>query len=166
MNSSLVQPVLALLGYPIVGNPSQYVVEQALLHHQLDCRYLSFDVPPEKLGDAIRGCRRWVSGVGIARRRIKRRPWTPPPPYTYRRVCGCSELHLSRRRVPGRREYGRQGFLEALRRRLDPAGKRIVLLGTNYTPGQSRSSWRRPGRPRSRWSPKTRNRAVCWSNCL
>ena len=53
-NPSL-QPILALLGHPIGGNPTQYMTEKAFLHHELDWRYLTLDVSPEELGDAVRG---------------------------------------------------------------------------------------------------------------
>ena len=57
MSSSAVQPLLALLACPVGGNPTQYMVEKAVAHHDLDWRYLTFEVSPEDLGDAVRGLR-------------------------------------------------------------------------------------------------------------
>ncbi len=54
INPSL-QPILALLGHPVGGNPTQYMTEKAFLHRGLDWRYLTLDVSPEELGDALRG---------------------------------------------------------------------------------------------------------------
>jgi shikimate dehydrogenase len=52
-----VQPLLCLLAYPVGGNPTQYLVERVFAHHDLDWRYLTFEVRPEDLGDAVRGLR-------------------------------------------------------------------------------------------------------------
>ena len=41
----------------MAGNPAQYVMERAFAAAGLDWRYLTFDVAPEDLGDAIRGMR-------------------------------------------------------------------------------------------------------------
>ncbi len=57
MSSSAVQPVVALLTDAVGGNPTQYMVETALAHHDLDWRYLTFEVTAEDLGDAVRGMR-------------------------------------------------------------------------------------------------------------
>ena len=59
---SPVQPVLVLLGHPIGGNPTQYMMEKALNHHHCDWRYLTVDVCPENLEDAVRGIR----GLGFS----------------------------------------------------------------------------------------------------
>ena len=53
-NPSL-QPILALMGHPVGGNPTQYMTEKAFLHRELDWRYLTLDVSPDELGDALRG---------------------------------------------------------------------------------------------------------------
>jgi shikimate dehydrogenase len=57
MSSPAVQPLLALLAWPVGGNPTQYVIEQTFAHHELDWRYLTFEVGPESLADAVRGLR-------------------------------------------------------------------------------------------------------------
>jgi shikimate dehydrogenase len=49
--------LLCLLAYPVGGNPTQYLVERVFAHHDLDWRYLTFEVRPEDLGDAVRGLR-------------------------------------------------------------------------------------------------------------
>ena len=57
MSSSSLQPILALLGDPLGGNPTQYMTEKAFRHHELDWRYLTLEVCPEDLEDAVRGMR-------------------------------------------------------------------------------------------------------------
>ena len=57
MSSPAVQPILALLAHPVGGNPMQYVVEKAFARLNLDWRFLSLEVAPECLADAVRGMR-------------------------------------------------------------------------------------------------------------
>ena len=59
MSSSAVQPLLAMLAHPVGGNPMQYMIEKASAHHDLDWRYLTFEVGPDSLADAVAGCGRW-----------------------------------------------------------------------------------------------------------
>ena len=70
MSSPAVQPLLALLACPVGGNPTQYVIEQTFAHHELDWRYLTFEVGPEKLGRRRAG----IAGVGLSRRSIRDAP--------------------------------------------------------------------------------------------
>ena len=57
VSSPAVQPILALLACPVGGNPRQYVVEKAFAHLNLDWRFLSLEVAPAGLADAVRGMR-------------------------------------------------------------------------------------------------------------
>ena len=41
----------------VAGNPTQYMMEKSFVHHGLDWRYLTLEVSPENLGEAIRGVR-------------------------------------------------------------------------------------------------------------
>ena len=51
------QEFLCCLGQPVAGNPTQYMMEKAFEAAGLDWRYLTCEVPPEKLADAMRGLR-------------------------------------------------------------------------------------------------------------
>lgn len=55
MEESAIPPLLGIIGHPIAGNPMQFAIEQALSAAKLDWRFFSFDVPAERLADAIRG---------------------------------------------------------------------------------------------------------------
>jgi shikimate dehydrogenase len=46
-----------LLANPAAGNPTQYLVEQAFAQAGLDWRFMTFEVEPERLVDAMRGLR-------------------------------------------------------------------------------------------------------------
>ncbi len=54
MANNALQEMVALLGYPVVGNPTQYVVEQAFARIGLDWRYLTLEVAPENSGNPTR----------------------------------------------------------------------------------------------------------------
>ncbi|MCA9122325.1 MAG: shikimate dehydrogenase [Planctomycetaceae bacterium] len=45
------------MGQPVAGNPTQFMIERAFVAAGLDWRYLTLEVPPENLEDAIRGVR-------------------------------------------------------------------------------------------------------------
>jgi hypothetical protein len=56
------EPIIAVIGHPIAGNPSQFAVERALREMKLEWRVLSFDVDPEDVAAAIEG----FSVIGVA----------------------------------------------------------------------------------------------------
>ena len=49
------EPVVAVIGHPIAGNPSQFAIERALMSMQHSWRVMSFDVLPEQVGAALDG---------------------------------------------------------------------------------------------------------------
>ena len=49
------EPIIAVLGHPIAGNPSQFAFESALQSMELDWRVVSFDVSPEDIPAALQG---------------------------------------------------------------------------------------------------------------
>lgn len=51
------QPIVVLMAGSAAAQPSQYVMERAIRHHDLDWRYLTAEVAPERLGDALAGVR-------------------------------------------------------------------------------------------------------------
>ena len=56
MHSSL-QETTFLFGQPVAGNPTQFMIERAFAAAGLDWRYLTLEIAPEFLGDAVRGAR-------------------------------------------------------------------------------------------------------------
>src|SRR3569623_42491 len=51
------QELTACFGKPVAENPTQAMIEPAYRHHGLDWRYLTIEVDPAELGDAVRGAR-------------------------------------------------------------------------------------------------------------
>ena len=49
------EPVVAVIGHPIAGNPAQFAIERALLSMKLPWRVMSFNVPPDRVATALDG---------------------------------------------------------------------------------------------------------------
>ena len=115
---------------PAAENPTVAMVEAAYRHHGLAARYLNCEVAPEALGDAVRGARAmgWVGfncsiphkvaviehldGLGASAE-----------------VIGAVNCVVARDgRWIGENTDG-QGFLEALKTVVDPAGRSLVIFG-------------------------------------
>ena len=128
--SSSVQPILVLLGQHVAGNPTQFMMEKAFARHEIDWRYLSLEVAPEDLSDAIRG----LKAMGFRGGNLDDPHKQAAPPLLDRvsevaqKTGAINCWTREGRELVGENTEGR-GFLDALRRRIDPAGKRFVLLG-------------------------------------
>jgi shikimate dehydrogenase len=127
---SPLQEICALLGEAVAGNPTQYMMEKLFGHHGLDWRYLTLEVTPENLGDAIRGIR----ALGFRGANITK-PHKVPVLQHLDRLSEAAALIgavncITRdgRQLVGENTDGK-GFLESLRGVTDPRGKRVVLLG-------------------------------------
>ena len=57
MSSHPQQDVCCLMGDPIAGNPTQYMLEKAIAAGRLDWRFLTFDIPAVDFEGALRGAR-------------------------------------------------------------------------------------------------------------
>ena len=51
------QELTAAFGQPISENPTQVMIEAAYRHHNLDWRYLTIEVGPDDLEDAVKGAK-------------------------------------------------------------------------------------------------------------
>ena len=129
MTSPAVQPILALLAYPVGGNPTQYVVEKAFAHINLDWRFLSFEVAPDGLADAVRGMRAMgFHGGSIAnphRRAVL--PLLDDATHVAALLGSVNFVRGVENHLLGDNTEGR-GVLEAIRRLADPAGKHCLVL--------------------------------------
>jgi shikimate dehydrogenase len=124
------QEIVCCLGQPVAGNPNQFMMERALSAAGLDWRYLTLEVPPQRLADAVRG----LKGLGFRGASITL-------PHQVAAAELMDELTPSAAAIGavncviqddgkliGENTDGK-GFLEALRAKCDPMGKRIVVLG-------------------------------------
>ena len=55
-NQSLLEK-FCLIGQPVAGNPTHYMIEQAIRQASVDVRFLTFEVSIDEFGDAMRGIR-------------------------------------------------------------------------------------------------------------
>ncbi len=130
MSSSAVQPLLALLASRVGGNPTQYMFEQAFAHHDLDWRYLTFEIAPENLGDAVHGMRALGFHGGHCADPHKQAvlPWLDRTTETAAMVGTVNLIFRDEDALVGENTEGK-GVVQTIRGVLHPAGKRVVLLG-------------------------------------
>ena len=110
-HSPPIQEIVAVFGQPVAGNPTQYMMEKAFAQVGLDWRYLTLEVAPEDLGDAIRGMR--AMGFRGCNLTIPHKVAVIPASRSHQRsglADGRGQLRQSRRRRAGRRKHRRQGF--------------------------------------------------------
>ncbi len=124
------QEIVALVGYPVAGNPTQYLMEKAFGRAGLDWRYLSLEVSPEKLSDAVRGMRamRFRGGNFTMPHKAAVVGLLDDLTEAARLMGAVNCWKLQSDRLLGDNTDGK-GFLQSLRTLIDPAGKRFVVLG-------------------------------------
>lgn len=124
------QELTGCFGQPVAENPTQAMVEAAYRHHGLDWRYLTIEVAPDGLADAVRG----VRAMGFA-------GFNCTIPHKVAVIEHLDRLGESaslmgavncvvRRddELVGENTDGK-GFVESLKTLTDPGGKSVVIFG-------------------------------------
>jgi shikimate dehydrogenase len=114
----------------VAGNPTHYIIEQAFAHRGLDWRFMTFEVEPAQLGDAIRGIRALgFRGVKIAE------PFHEPvieflDDLTERaKRCGSVNcLTADGQKLTGDNTAG-AALVDLVRQHLNPSGVTAMLFG-------------------------------------
>lgn len=115
---------------PAAENPTVAMIEAAFRHHGMNWRYINCEVPPELLGDAVRGA--WAMGWEGFNCSL------PHKVAVIEHLTGLGEsarimqaVNCAVREADGFRGENTdgKGFLQSLRERVDPAGKTMVLFG-------------------------------------
>ena len=115
---------------PAAENPTVAMVEAAYRHHGLNWRYINCEVPPERLGDAVRGARamgwagfncslpnkveviQYLDGLGESAE-----------------IMGAVNCVVRRdEQYIGENTDGK-GFLSSLLEKVDPRGRAVVMFG-------------------------------------
>jgi shikimate dehydrogenase len=128
--SGSLQEIVCCIGHPVAGNPSQFILERAFAALGLEWRYLTLDVTPEQLADAVRGMR--AMGFRGSSIQLPHRVAVVP---LVDRLGEAAEMTGSVSCIvrEGDEFVGENtdgpAFLAALRESLDPAGKKFVVLG-------------------------------------
>lgn len=118
------------MGQPVAGNPTQFMMQRALVDAGLDWCCLTLEVAPEDLADAIRGARAMgFRGINLT---------LPHKVAALELLDGLSDaarlmgavncIHRVDRQLWGENTDGK-GFLQSLGEVAEPAGKRVLLLG-------------------------------------
>lgn len=118
------------MGQPVAGNPHQYMMEKAIGAAGLDWRYLTLEVAPESLADAIRGIR--AMGFRGAHITVPHQSAVLAHLDDVSRVARLvGEVNCVTRqddRLVGENTLGK-GFLQCLRAICEPAEKRVLIVG-------------------------------------
>jgi shikimate dehydrogenase len=111
-------------------NPTVAMIEAAYRHHGLDIRYINCEVPPELLGDAVKGARAmgWI-GFNCS---------IPHKVSVIQHLDGLGESAavmgavncavLRNGKFIGENTDGK-GFLQSLQEVIDPKGKTVIMFG-------------------------------------
>ena len=124
------QELTAVFGKPVAENPTQAMVEAAYRHHHLPWRYLTIEVAPDGLADAVRGAR--AMGFAGFNCTIPHKVAVVPlldEVAESARLMGAVNCVVRRgERLVGENTDGK-GFLVSLRQLIEPRGSRFVILG-------------------------------------
>jgi len=124
------QELTAAFGQPISENPTQVMVEAAYRHHGLDWRYLTIEVAPEGLAEAVAGAKSMgFRGFNCT---------IPHKVSVIDHLDGLGEsaevmgavncVVIEDGKLIGQNTDGK-GFVSSLRELTDPAGQRVVIFG-------------------------------------
>ncbi len=134
MPDSPTQPIVCCIGQPVAGNPTQFMMERAFAAAGMDWRYLTLEVPPDQLGQAVLG----VRAMGFLGANITN-PHKAAVIQHLDKVDESTELtglascvtrsgqHLIGENIDGK------GFFQALRPKVDPTNKKVVIMGAGST---------------------------------
>jgi shikimate dehydrogenase len=124
------QEIVSVFGQPVAENPTQHMIEAAFRHHGLDWRYLTLEVSPADLADAVRGLR--AMGFRGGNLTIPHKVAVIPHLNRTTEAAGLmGAVNCILREgdeLIGENTDGK-GFVQSLREVTDPRGKRIVMFG-------------------------------------
>ncbi len=130
MTSSALQEVVAMLGCPAAGNPAQYLFERLFEATGLDWRFLTLDVAPDQLADALNGVQalnfRGCLLAGPLRSAALPFLASSSPAATFSAAASLVERQASG--LVGHMTDGR-GMMEALRAHIDPTTMHVLIVG-------------------------------------
>jgi shikimate dehydrogenase len=129
-HSPAIQEIVAVFGQPVAGNPTQYMMEKAFAQVGLDWRYLTLEVAPEDLGDAIRGMRAMgFRGCNLTiPHKVAVIPLLDRSSEAASLMGAVNCVNRVGDELIGENTDGK-GFVQSLRGVTDPAGKQVVILG-------------------------------------
>jgi shikimate dehydrogenase len=130
VSHSAIQEIVAVFGQPVAGNPTQYMMEKAFAQVGLDWRYLTLEVAPEALGDAVRGMRAMgFRGCNLTiPHKVEVIQYLDRTSEAAALMGAVNCVHRVNDELVGENTDGK-GFVQSLKEVTDPAGKNVVILG-------------------------------------
>lgn len=127
---SFKQELVALFGQPVAENPTRVMIEAAFRDLGLDWRYLTIEVAPADLADAVRGMRAmgFRGGNCTLPHKVAVVPLLDELTPAARAISAVNCIVRQGDRLLGENTDGK-GFLQSVRERGPVKGKRVVLLG-------------------------------------
>jgi len=124
------QELTSLFGKPVAENPTQVMIEAAYRHHNLDWRYLTIEVEPEDLEDAVRGMRamNFRGGNCTIPHKVEIIRYMDRLGESAALMGAVNCIVREGNELVGRNTDGK-GFLSSLKELTDPSGKNIVMFG-------------------------------------
>ena len=124
--------LVACFGQPVAETPTGVMQEAAFAAAGLKWRYLTIEVSPEGLGDAVRGARAmgWQGFNCTIPHKVAVIPFLDELSREARIIGAVNTVRREGNRLIGENTDGR-GFMRGLRQDagMDPKGKRVALLG-------------------------------------
>ena len=124
--------LVGVLGHPVAENPTGVMQEAAFAALGLPWRYLTIEVQPAALPDAIRGVRAFgMQGINLTiPHKVAVMPLLDEIAPDAAKIGAVNTVRRAGSRLIGENTDGK-GFLRGVREdgNLDPAGKRVVVLG-------------------------------------
>lgn len=130
--SGYISELVAVFGLPVADNPTGVMQEAGFSAAGLNWRYLTIEVPPERLGAAVEGARALgFQGFNLTMpHKVSVMPYLDEIARSARLIGAVNTVRRDGNRLIGENTDG-QGFLRGLRldAGIDPAGKHVVVLG-------------------------------------
>ena len=124
--------LVGVLGQPVAENPTGVMQEAAFRAAGLNWRYLTIEVPPEGLQDAMTGVRAFgMRGINLTiPHKVAVIPYLDYVSQEAEIIGAVNTVRRDGSKLIGENTDGK-GFLRGLRSdaKMDPAGKRVALLG-------------------------------------
>ena len=130
MSHPAIQEIVAVFGQPVAGNPTQYMMEKAFAQVGLDWRYLTLEVAPADLADAIRGMRAMgFRGCNLTiPHKVAVIQYLDRTSEAATLMGAVNCVNRVGDELVGENTDGK-GFVQSLREVTDPTGKNVVILG-------------------------------------
>ena len=127
---SFKQELVSVFGQPVAENPTQLMMERAFAHHGLEWRYLTIEVAPRDLADAVRGMRamNFRGGNLTIPHKVAVIEHLDRLTDAAQRIGAVNCIVRQGDELVGENTDGK-GFVESLREVADPAGANVVIFG-------------------------------------